>query len=136
MAVEQHNWEPYFVKKAMKGEKLTIYGYGGFQVRDVIHARDLAELFFEFARRPRPGEVYNVGGERANSTSLLEAIDMIFEITGKELTFQLGPQREGDHIWWISNLKKVKSHFPDWRIQRDLRAIFQEIYERQLESST
>jgi CDP-paratose 2-epimerase len=80
MAVEQHNWEPYFIKKALTGEVLTIYGYKGYQVRDVIHARDLARLFYEFVNNPRPGEVYNVGGGRGNSISLLEAIDLIEEI--------------------------------------------------------
>lgn len=128
-AVELHNWEPYFVKKALTGEKLTLYGHQGYQVRDVIHARDLASLFYEFVIHPRPGEVYNVGGGRDNSVSLLEAIELVEEITGKTLTYSYGQEREGDHIWWISNLNKVKHHYPKWRLQNNLQAIFTEIYE-------
>jgi len=133
MAVEQHNWEPYFMKKALTGEVLTIYGYKGYQVRDVIHARDLARLFYEFVNNPRPGEVYNVGGGRENSISLLEAIDLIEEITGKRIKYNFGPEREGDHIWWITNLKKVRTHYPNWDITLNLKEIFREIYEVQKE---
>jgi len=133
MAAEKHNWEPYFVRKALMGETLTIYGYKGYQVRDVIHAKDLARLFYEFINDPRPGEVYNVGGGRRNSISLLEAIDLIEEITGKRIKYKYGPVREGDHIWWITNLRKVRSHYPQWDITYSLRDIFKEIYEAQLE---
>jgi CDP-paratose 2-epimerase len=133
MAVEKHNWEPYFVRKALKNEEVTIYGYGGYQVRDVIHAHDLARLFYEFIKNPRPGEVYNVGGGRDNSISLLEAIDLIEEITGKRLRYKQGPPREGDHIWWITNMRKLKNHYPGWNITLNLRQIFKEIYEAQLE---
>lgn len=133
MAVEQHNWELYFVKKALTGETLTIYGYRGYQVRDVIHARDLARLFYEFVNNPKPGGVYNVGGGRKNSISLLEAIDLIEEVTGKRINYKHGPTMEGDHIWWITNLRKVRSHFPNWNITINLRAIFNELYEAQLE---
>jgi len=133
MAVEQHNWEPYFMKKALTGEVLTIYGYKGYQVRDVIHARDLARLFYEFVNNPRSGEVYNVGGGRGNSISLLEAIDLIEEITGKRIKYNFGPEREGDHIWWITNLKKVRTHYPNWDITINLKEIFREIYEVQKE---
>ena len=124
MAVEKHNWEPYFVRKALTGETLTIYGYKGYQVRDVIHARDLAKLFYEFINDPKPGEVYNIGGGRKNSISLLEAIDLIEKITGKKIKYKHGPTREGDHIWWITNLKKVKSHYPQWNITYTLKDIF------------
>lgn len=128
-AVEMHNWEPYFVKKALTGEKLTIYGYEGYQVRDVIHAKDLARLFYEFINNPRPGEVYNIGGSRRNSISLLEAIDLIEKITGKRIEYDFGPPREGDHIWWITNINKAKSHYPNWDISIGLEEIFKEIYE-------
>jgi len=134
-AVEMHNWEPYFVKKAFSGEILTIYGYGGYQVRDVIHARDLAELFYEFIKNPRAGEVYNVGGGRNNSISLLESFDLIEEITGKKMNYKLGPERKGDHIWWISNISKAKSHYPKWNVKITLKEIFTEIYESLRENS-
>jgi len=129
MAVELHNWEPYFVKKALNKEKLTIFGYGGYQVRDVIHARDLAELFHEFIKNPNSGEVYNIGGGRTNSISLLEAIDLIQDLVGHEIDYTLGPPREGDHVWWISKLNKIKAHYSQWRPERDLKSIFKEIYE-------
>ncbi|RLJ09137.1 MAG: NAD-dependent epimerase [Candidatus Aenigmatarchaeota archaeon] len=128
-AVEMHNWEPYFMKKALTGEELTIFGYEGYQVRDVIHAKDLAKLFFEFIKNPRPGGVYNVGGSRKNSISLLEAMDLIEEITGKRIKYKLGPEREADHIWWITNISKAKQHFPNWDIRITLREVFEEIYE-------
>ncbi len=127
-AVEMHNWEPYFVQKALTGESLTVYGHGGYQVRDVIHARDLADLFFRFARTPRPGEVYNIGGGRANSISLLESFDLIEEVTGEAMRYELGPEREADHIWWISNIRKAESHF-DWGIRIGLREVFEEVAE-------
>ncbi len=128
-AVEQHNWEPYFVSKAITGEVLNIYGHGGFQVRDVIHARDLSVLFFEFINKPVPGgQVYNIGGGRKNSISLLEAIDLIEEITGKKMNYRLDKEREADHRWWISNINKAKNHYPGWSVDTGLEEIFTEIY--------
>lgn len=126
-AVEMHNWEPYLVKLALTNETLTIYGYEGYQVRDVIHARDLAKLFLEYIRNPRGGEVYNVGGGRENSISLLESIDLIEDITGKRLAYELGNQREADHQWWITDLSKVRSHYPDWEQKYSVRETFEEI---------
>ncbi len=127
-AVEMHNWEPYFVKKALTGEELTVFGYGGYQVRDVIHAKDLAMLFLEFIKNPKPGEVYNIGGSRKNSISILEALDLIEKITGKKMNYKLGPEREADHIWWISNISKARKHFPRWDIRIGLEDIFEEIH--------
>lgn len=129
-AVELHNWEPYFVKKAITEELLTVFGYEGYQVRDVIHGRDLALLFYEFIKNPRPGEVYNIGGSRKNSISMLESFDLIEEITGKTLNYEFGPQREADHIWWISNINKAKTHYPQWDIRLNLKEIFTEIYQK------
>ncbi len=131
-AVEMHNWEPYFIKKAMTGETLNIYGYGGYQVRDVIHARDLADLFHRFVKKPKAGGVYNIGGSRKNSISLLEAIELIEKITGKEMKWRLASEREADHKWWISDIRKAKSQFPGWDIRTGLDAIFEEIYEELL----
>ena len=127
-ATEIHNWEPFFVKKALTGEELTIFGYGGYQVRDVIHAADLAKLFSEFIKNPRPGEVYNIGGGRKNSISLLESIDLIEDMVGKKMKYKLGPEREADHIWWISNLSKVRNHYPAWDIRIGLKEIFEDIH--------
>lgn len=127
-AVEMHNWEPFFVKKALKGEKLHVYGYGGYQVRDVIHARDLAKLFLEYVKKPRPGEAYNIGGARKNSISLLESFDLIEEVTGKKMNYDLKPEREADHIWWISDISKAKRHFPNWDIRIGLKEVFTDIH--------
>lgn len=128
-AVEMHNWEPFFIKKAITGEKLTIYGYNGYQVRDVIHARDLARLFLEYIKNPRIGEVYNVGGSRKNSISILESFDLIEKITGKKMNYEYGEKRKADHQWWISNIKKVQSHYPKWNLEFNLKDTFKEIYE-------
>ena len=128
-AVEMHNWEPFFVKKALTGEPLTIFGYGGYQVRDVVHAKDLAKLFHNFIDSPMSGEVYNIGGGRENSISILEAIDLIKKVTGKKINYTFGAEREADHIWWISNINKAKSHYRHWDIRIDLKEIFTEIYE-------
>lgn len=128
-AVEMHNWEPFFVRKAITGETLNVYGYGGYQVRDVIHARDLARLFLEFIRKPRSGEAYNVGGARQNSISLLESFDLIEEITGKKVKYSMKPEREADHIWWISDISKARKHFPGWDLKIGLKEVFTEIYE-------
>jgi len=126
-AVELHNWEPYFVKLALTGEELTVFGYEGYQVRDVIHARDLADLFRRYLESPRSGEVYNVGGGRDNSISLRESFDLIEEVTGNRIRYTHGDRREADHQWWITDLSKVHNHYPDWEIDRDLQEIFEEI---------
>lgn len=127
-AVEMHNWEPYFIKKALTGEKLTVYGYKGYQVRDVIHAADLAKLFLEYIKKPRPGEVYNIGGGRGNSISMLESFDLIEEITGKKMKYEYGEQRKADHQWWISNINKARTHYPNWDIKIGLKEVFKDIY--------
>jgi CDP-paratose 2-epimerase len=128
-AVEMHNWEPFFIKKALTGETVKIFGYGGYQVRDVIHAKDLARLFSMFLQKPHRGEVYNIGGGRKNSISLLEAADLIEKVTGKRPKYEMGPEREADHQWWISNINKARCHYPRWDITTGLEDIFTEIYE-------
>jgi CDP-paratose 2-epimerase len=128
MAVEQHNWEPFFVRKALTGEPLTIFGHKGYQVRDVIHARDLARLFLEFVKSPKRGEAYNIGGGPKNSVSLLEAVDLIEEITGRKLKYAFGPEREADHMWYVSDIGKAKHDF-NWDITIDLKTTFTEIAE-------
>ncbi len=134
-AVEMHNWEPFFVKKALTGDLLTIFGYGGCQVRDVIHAADLAKLFLEFIKNPRPGEVYNIGGARQNSISLLESFDLIEKITGKKMNYKMGPEREADHQWWISNIGKARKHYKNWDIRINLEDIFREIHKALIKES-
>ena len=127
-AVEEHNWESFFIKKALLNEKIRIYGHNGYQVRDVIDARDLAKLFLLFLKNPRPGEVFNIGGGRKNSISLLEALDLIESITGRKMNYINAKEREGDHKWYISNLGKIKSHYK-WDIEIGLKDIFKNIHE-------
>jgi len=128
-AVEAQNWEPYFICKNLRGEKLNVYGYKGKQVRDVIDARDLVAAFQAFIGSPHPGEVYNMGGGRKNSISLLESFELIQSITGKPMSFQLQPKREGDHMIYITDLKKFAAAYPNWALRYDLNAIFRDIYE-------
>jgi CDP-paratose 2-epimerase len=129
-AVELHGYLAYIVICAIAGRTYTIHGYKGKQVRDQLHSRDVARLFLEFYKRPRFGEVYNLGGGRGNSLSILETI-AILDRLGFPLRHEYSPaNRIGDHICYISDLSKVKSHFPDWSLQYDLNRIILEIVER------
>ena len=94
----------------------------------MIDARDLAKLFLLFLKNPRPGEVFNIGGGRKNSISLLEALDLIESITGRKMNYINAKEREGDHKWYISNLGKIKSHYK-WDIEIGLKDIFKNIHE-------
>jgi CDP-paratose 2-epimerase len=131
-AVELHGYLAYIVFCAVTGQRYTIYGYKGKQVRDQIHSRDVARLFLEFYNNPRPGEVYNLGGGRENSLSILETIDML-EQMGYRLHRSYDPKnRVGDHVCYISDLRKIHAHFPNWRIEYDLPEIISGIVERRL----
>ncbi len=131
-AVELHGYLAYIIICAVTGRPYTIYGYKGKQVRDQIHCRDVARLFLEFYKRPKAAEVYNLGGGRANSMSILETIDLLSGM-GFDLRYQHHPEnRIGDHICYISDLTKVRSHFPDWRMEYDLPKIVNEIVDRHL----
>lgn len=125
-AVELHGFLNYIVKCAVRGVPYTVNGYQGKQVRDQIHAWDVAELFLEFHEHPRSGEVYNLGGGRPNSVSILEAVRYLAD-AGYPLTYDYRePARVGDHICYISDLRKVQSHFPAWRVRRSLPQILDE----------
>ncbi len=126
-AVELHGYLVYIVTCAMTGKDYQIYGYQGKQVRDQIHARDVASLFLEFYQSPRAGEVYNLGGGRANSISILETIRLLAEMGYKlKYTYQ-DAHRTGDHICYISDLTKIRGHFPAWKLEYDLPRIVAEI---------
>jgi len=117
---------------ALTGREYTIYGYNGKRVRDLIHSHDVAQLFLEFYKNPRPGEVYNLGGGRQNSLSILETIEMLAQM-GYHLRYSYNPtNRVGDHICYISDLRKIRTHFPNWQIKHDLPEIFSESVERRL----
>lgn len=127
-AVELHGFLSYLVKVTLSGAGYRVYGYKGKQVRDNIHSFDVVRAIEEFAANPRPGEVYNMGGGRANSLSMLEAITRIEELTGRKLDWQyVDEPRKGDHICYISNLRKFQTHYPKWKITRSLDAILQEM---------
>ena len=126
--VELHGFLSYLVKVALSGGTYSVFGYKAKQVRDNIHSHDVVRAIEEFAANPRPGEVYNLGGGRGNSVSMLEAIAKIADMTGKKLNWKYVEEaRKGDHICYISDLRKFQSHYPKWNITRDLDTIFQEI---------
>jgi CDP-paratose 2-epimerase len=127
-AVELHGFLSYLVKVALSGARYSVYGYKGKQVRDNIHSHDVVRAIEEFAANPRPGEVYNIGGGRANSISMLEAILRIQQLTGRKLDWHyVDEARKGDHICYISNLRKFQAHYPKWKITHGLDAILEQI---------
>jgi CDP-paratose 2-epimerase len=125
-----HGFLAYLVKCALEGKPYTVFGYKGKQVRDNIHANDLVNMFWHFYQAPRPGEVYNAGGGRHSNCSMLEAIRITHELSGKKLEWKYSDDnRIGDHIWYISDLTKFKSHFPAWEYRYGIREILSEIVE-------
>lgn len=131
-AVELHGYLAYIVHCAVTRKKYTVFGYKAKQVRDQIHASDVARLFLNFYRKPRFGEVYNLGGGRKNSLSILETVDMLAGM-GYSLEYDYKDEnRKGDHICYISDLTKIRSHFPEWELEYDLPKILEEIVERNL----
>jgi CDP-paratose 2-epimerase len=126
--VELHGFLSYLVKVTLNGSNYSVFGYKAKQVRDNIHSFDVVRAIEEFAANPKQGEVYNLGGGRENSVSMLEAIEQIEQMTGRKLNWQYVDQaRKGDHICYISNLSKFKEHYPNWAITRGLEAILEEM---------
>ena len=133
--VELHGFLSYLVKVVVGGGRYTVYGYKGKQVRDQIHSADVVALFEAVIENPRPGEVYNLGGGRDNSASILECFAKLEALTGKPVDHVYDERnREGDHICYISDLKKLKSHFPGWTVTRSLDSIVEEMVEGEMES--
>jgi CDP-paratose 2-epimerase len=127
-AVELHGFLSYVVKTQLLGQTYRIFGYKGKQVRDHIHSYDVARAIEEIYQNPRCGEVYNLGGGRHNSCSILEAFDMVEELTGKKMKYEYVPEhRDGDHICYISNVSRLKDHYPQWQITKSLDQILREI---------
>jgi CDP-paratose 2-epimerase len=126
--VQLHGFLSYLVKVAMLGKTYTVFGYKGKQVRDNIHSFDVVRAAEEFFRNPRPGEVYNIGGGRENSISILEAFDRVEQITGKKVRWEYGEEaRKADHICYISDLRKLHAHFPKWQLSFNLDQIVEGI---------
>jgi CDP-paratose 2-epimerase len=126
--VELHGFLSYLMKCNMTGREYKVYGYKGKQVRDNIHSEDVARFMYEFAKSPRVAEVYNLGGGKENSCSILEAFQMAEQWTGRKMDWRyVDENRIGDHICYYSDLRKMKSHYPAWGIAKPLGRIFEEI---------
>jgi len=126
--VELHGFLNYLVRVAVAGLPYTIFGYKGKQVRDQIHSYDVIQAMWHFAQAPRPGEVYNLGGGRENSASILECTAKIEAITGSRIDMHYSPKpRKGDHICYISDLAKLRQHYPSWRLTYSLDRIIEEL---------
>jgi CDP-paratose 2-epimerase len=126
---ELHGFLSYLMKCAVSGRPYRVFGFKGKQVRDNIHSFDLVEAFAAFVRAPRIGEVYNIGGSRHCNCSMLEAIALCEEISGRKLSWEyIEDNRSGDHVWWISDVRRFREHYPDWNFRYGLRGILEEIH--------
>jgi len=127
--VELHGFLSYLIRCNLEGKKYNIFGYKGKQVRDNIHSLDVVLFMAGFLAKPRVAEVYNIGGGRENSISILEAFDLISQISGKKMIYEyIDKNRQGDHICYISDLSKMKEHYPHWGITKNLQTTFEEIF--------
>ncbi|MBR8832752.1 MAG: NAD-dependent epimerase/dehydratase family protein [Stigonema ocellatum SAG 48.90 = DSM 106950] len=127
--VELHGFLSYLIKCNLERKLYRIYGYKGKQVRDNIHSFDVARFIDAFWQNPRCAEVYNLGGSRQNSCSIIEAFERITALSGFKMEYEyVDKNREGDHICYISDLSKMQTHYPEWNLTRSLDDIFQEIY--------
>lgn len=128
---ELHGFLAYLAKCVVTGKKYTIFGYKGKQVRDNIHSYDLVNAFYHFYKNPRSGEVYNIGGSRHSNISMKEAIAKLEKITGKKANIEYTDQnREGDHIWYISDVRKFQNHYPGWSYKYSMDQLLNEIVEK------
>ncbi len=135
--VELHGFMSYLAKATMEGIPYRVYGYKGKQVRDQIHSSDVVRAFESFIAKPRAGEVYNLGGGRSNNASLLESIDLVQQVSGRRLNWSyVDEPRIGDHMCYISNMKKFRSCYPEWSVQISLDQIADELVSAGLRSSS
>jgi len=126
---ELHGFLSYLMICTVTGRPYRVFGYKGKQVRDSIYSFDLVEAFAEFIRAPGAGEVYNIGGSRQSNCSMLEAIEICEAISGKKLNWSYDEKnRVGDHIWWISDVRKFQSHYRNWKFRYGIREILEEIH--------
>jgi CDP-paratose 2-epimerase len=124
-----HGFLSYLMKCAITGNKYTVFGYKGKQVRDNIHSWDLVNMFWHYHNNPRQGQVYNAGGGRFSNCSMAEAIDMCEQITGRRMNYEYSDDnRIGDHIWWISDVGRFRSHYPQWEYKYSLIDILEQIH--------
>jgi CDP-paratose 2-epimerase len=126
---ELHGFLAYLMKCTVSGQPYRVFGYKGKQVRDNIHSHDLISAFWEFFQAPRVAAVYNIGGSRHSNCSMLEAIDLCQEISGRKLNWSyVEENRIGDHIWWISDVRKFQKDYPRWHYRYDLPETLVEIH--------
>jgi CDP-paratose 2-epimerase len=127
---ELHGFLSFLMKCAITGEQYTVFGYKGKQVRDNIHSKDLISMFWHFYKDPKIGEIYNAGGSRFSNCSVIEAIEMCEKITGKKMNFTVSEiNRAGDHIWYISDVRKFQKHYPGWEYHYNLEETLVEIHD-------
>lgn len=126
--VELHGFLSYLVRCNIEDKEYRVFGYKGKQVRDNIHSEDVARMIHAFYSNPRCGEVYNIGGGKPNSCSILESFEMVQQITGKKQRYSyVEGNRVGDHVCYYSDLRKLQEHFPRWEITKPLPSILEEI---------
>ncbi len=134
---ELHGFLSYLVKCNISNKQYSIFGYKGKQIRDNIHSYDLANAFWHYYKNPRVAEVYNIGGGRFSNCSILEAIEVCESVTQKSMNYIYNKKsRIGDHIWWISDISKFISHYPNWKLSYSIKDIIKEICEQHMESLT
>jgi CDP-paratose 2-epimerase len=127
---ELHGFLSYLMRCCLEGRPYVVHGYKGKQVRDNIHSADLIGMFWHFFQQPRAGAVYNAGGSRHSHCSMLEAIALCEEVSGRKLNWNYSEtNRIGDHIWYVSDLRTFHADYPEWSYQYDLRAIIEAIYQ-------
>jgi CDP-paratose 2-epimerase len=125
-----HGFLAYLMKCAATDTPYVVFGYSGKQVRDNIHSLDLVNAFWHFFEAPRSGEVYNIGGGRHCNCSMLEAIEKCQSLTGREMRWSYSEaNRAGDHIWWISDIRRFQAHYPGWSMRYGIDAILHEIFD-------
>lgn len=128
--VELHGFLSFLVKCNIEQKEYTIFGYKGKQVRDNIHSYDVASFIDEFIKSPRIGEVYNLGGGKENSVSIMESFKIVEEISGKPMNYNYSDQnRVGDHICYYSDLNKIRMHYPGWKMTKNVNDVINEIYD-------
>ena len=129
-ATELHGFLAYVMRCAISGRRYTVHGYRGKQVRDAIHSSDLIRAFDHFFERPGVGEVYNIGGGRFSNCSVMEAIELSQDVSGRRMEWEYSDQnRVGDHIWWIGDNGKFEADYPGWALEYDVERILKEIHE-------
>ena len=125
-----HGFLSYLVKASLNYKKYNLIGYKGKQVRDNLHSLDLVNCFWEFYKKPKYGEVYNIGGGRYSNCSIIEALDLVEDLAKIKIKRKMiKSPRVGDHIWYITNLSKFKKHYPNWKQQYNTKKIIKELIE-------